>query len=151
MRRAPAAAALAAALLAGCAGPGYRVRLEARGVRGRERDLLLGDLERTARSSGFTTVVDRRRTARGPLPAIASSREKRLSDAPGDRISLDVFWFAAGDAVRVEVEHPVRGADPAVRAELDALGDACLSDLAARAGRSRVSVERGRTRPAAEP
>jgi hypothetical protein len=142
--RATVLAAVALALVAGCAAPGYRVRLETRGLPPRERELLLGDLERTARGSGFETVVARQRSRR-PVPVVTSSFVRPSSAEPRERISLDVFYFPSGEAVLVELEN-ARGGGRAARAELDALGEECLQDMSARAGRERVSLERGPAR-----
>lgn len=134
----------ALAFLGGCATPGYRVQVEARAVSSSTAHDALAALERYANESGFSTVRDRYEGV--PRGTFVWVYQKRLTNESGDWIEIALEHFSHDERIVVFVENRVRGMDPPVKAEIDAVGDFCASKLSAFAGSEHVSVSRERTR-----
>jgi hypothetical protein len=137
-------AATAIASLVGCGTPGYRVHVEARPVSPSTANDTLAVLGRYANESGFSTVRDKYEGV--PKGTFVWVYQKRLSNESGDWIEIVLEHFSGNDRIVVFVENRVRGMDAPVKAEIEAVGDFCASELSAVAGSEHVSVSRERTR-----
>ncbi len=143
MSRTSNGVATGVALLLGCATPGYRVSIQAKGIGSGEQYALLHSLENKARSSGGVVTVFEGKESKSFPASLSSSYVKRLSEKWRDQILISIFYFAEKERVVVDVECGLRGMEPPVKAEIDALGDMFTEELSDRVGRGRVSVERG--------
>ena len=137
--------AASAALLLGCATPGYRVHIEVRAVDQVQQQELMGTLENTAKASGLVPVSERKEIREHFPGVFTSSYAKVLSQRRHDYNSITIEQFVAERRVTVDVANALRGMEPPLKAELDALGDVFVAQIAAIVGKEGLSVERGPT------
>jgi hypothetical protein len=118
--------------------------VETKGIAASERDALMNLLEQRARGSGFEPVTERR-VHGAPWPGFTSSYVKVLSERWRDYTTIHIFYFASEGSLTVDVENRLRGMEPPLKAELDALGDVFHAEMTGSIGAERVPIERART------
>ncbi len=143
MFRATSGVAASVALLLGCGTPGYSVRVEAKGIVPGEQHVL-SNLENKAKaSSGFVTVFERKESKSFP-GTLTSSYVKYLSDAWRDHIFISIHYLTPEERIVLDIHCLLRGMEPPVKSEIDALGDMFIEELSREVGMERVLVKRER-------
>jgi hypothetical protein len=126
-----------------CAKNGYVVRMQVDDSRAFD-SRFMNELEALAKRDGVPPVNER---SRGVFEGeVVSNYVILLSEnPPSERLELQIAWHtkdAARSEIHVKVADYVRGAEPALRARIDAIADDFVRLLAARFGLRSVNVQR---------
>jgi uncharacterized protein YqeY len=129
-------------LLIGCT-PGYSVRLDTSGLQQLD-PMLVGQLEDVARSNGLVASMVAHRNDRDRT--LTSAYRKELSAKRHDAIQMSVIYSdqqSSEQSLTVFIDNRLRGMEPAVKSQIDALADDCYEVLVKALGRNRLTIERG--------
>jgi len=135
-----------AALLVGCRGSGYIVRIETNEVSSID-PALRARLSSEAKKNGFAIVGEGEQVSAYP-GAIVDSYSKSLSETPHDDISIQVFYEnmeRPPARVVITVYNEVRGVESPAKTDIDALADRFWEELTRSFGVSNVTITRGPT------